>query len=188
MTTGVPLREDWVDAVNAFWFGELGRSDWFAKSDEMDSRIRGRFLGLHEAVAADVPDIAFTNPRAALAAVILTDQMPRNMFRGTPRAFATDALALDLARRAIAAGHDNGLSIDERLFLCLPFEHSEDLADQERAVALISALGDAEYTRFAIAHRDIIARFGRFPHRNEVLGRATSREEAAFLQTPGSSF
>lgn len=185
--TGTPPA-DWAESALAFWFRELASADWFAKSDPVDATIRLRFLDLHERVAADLPDAAAHDARVALAIVILTDQMPRNMFRGTSRAFATDAIALAVAARAVDAGLDRGLGRDERLFLYVPFEHSESLADQEHAVALITPLGNAEYTRYAIAHREIIARFGRFPHRNAVLGRATTAEEAAFLETPGSSF
>ena len=185
--TGTPPA-DWAESVLAFWFRELKSSDWFAKSDQVDATIRSGFLDLHERVAADLPESAAHDPSVALAAVILTDQMPRNMFRGTPRAFATDAIALAVASRAVDVGLDRGLGRDERLFLYVPFEHSECLADQERAVALITALEDAAYARYAIAHRDIIARFGRFPHRNAILGRATTAEEATFLTTPGSSF
>ena len=114
------------------------------------------------------------------------------MFRGTAQAFASDALALQIARDAIAQGHDealgDALAVTGRLFMYLPFEHSEDLADQDLAVALISKLGDDEFTRYAIAHRDIIVKFGRFPHRNKVLGRPSTAEETAFLTQPGSSF
>ena len=132
--------------------------------------------------------MARDKPRSALAAILALDQFPRNLFRGQARAVATDLQALQLSRNAVGRGHDAGLGVHERLFLYLPFEHSESAADQARAVALISGLGDGEYTRFALAHQDIITRYGRFPHRNEALGRPSSGDELAFLKQPGSSF
>lgn len=185
-STGVP--PDWSRHVLSFWFGELDRKGWFTKSDATDAAIRQRFLGLYEAIANAVPDTAKSDADTALATVLVLDQFPRNMFRGSPRAFATDPLACVAADHAIAGGLDRLLEIERRVFLYLPFEHSESLADQERAVSLIAALGDDEYTRYAVAHRDIVARFGRFPHRNAVLGRASTAEELEFLKTPGSSF
>jgi uncharacterized protein (DUF924 family) len=123
-----------------------------------------------------------------LATVIVLDQFSRNLHRDDARAFAADPQARTLARRALELGVDRGLAPAERLFLYLPFEHSEDLADQQLAVQLVTGLGDAGWTRYAEAHRDIIARFGRFPHRNAVLGRATTPEEEAFLREPMSRF
>jgi uncharacterized protein (DUF924 family) len=120
--------------------------------------------------------------------VIVLDQFPRNMFRGTPLAFATDHLALAVASEAIARGFDNVLDKHRRLFIYLPFEHSEKLDDQHRAVELISNLGDEELLQYAVAHRDIITRFGRFPHRNGILGRPSTTEEVEFLKQPGSAF
>jgi uncharacterized protein (DUF924 family) len=121
---------------------------------------------------------------------ILLDQVPRNIFRGTPRAFATDAQARAVARHAVERGFDLAIEDkDRRLFLYLPLEHSEDLADQERCVSLCrERIGDAEYLRYVVRHRDIVARFGRFPHRNAILGRASTAEEEAFLNEPLSSF
>ena len=180
--------EPWVDEVLNFWFAELGREAWFRKSEATDELIRSRFLSLYERVAALPPEAAWASPRRALATIIVLDQFPRNMFRGTPRAFATDHKAVDVARGAVERGLDKAFDKDGRAFMYLPFEHSEDLADQERAVALFTPLGDAEYTDYAIAHRDIIARFGRFPHRNAILGRTSTPEEEEFLKEPGSSF
>lgn len=182
------LAPDWWRPVLRFWFGDLKRADWFAKSDDLDRTLAQRFAGTYEAVSAAPLDALLPAANEALAAVIVLDQIPRNIFRGTPRAFDADGKARNLTRAAIAAGHDLSLGLHERLFLYLPLEHSEDMADQEMAVDLISALGDAEYTRYAIAHRAIVARFGRFPHRNAILGRASTPEEAAFLSEPGSSF
>ena len=185
---GAEPEAAWVEDVLSFWFGELDREAWFRKREAMDALIRERFGKVHEQLAALPGDAALTSPRRALAAVIVLDQFSRNLFRGTPQAFASDAKAREIARSAIARGFDQGFDVHGRSFLSMPFEHSEDLADQELAVSLLSALGDEEYTRYAIAHRDIIARFGRFPHRNAVLGRASTPEEAEFLRQPGSSF
>ena len=123
-----------------------------------------------------------------MALVILLDQFPRNLFRGQARAFAGDARALALAKRAVAAGLDEAMPRAHRLFLYMPFEHSEDLADQETCIERMTALGSAGYLDYARRHRDIIARFGRFPHRNAALGRDSTAEEIAFLKEPGSSF
>jgi len=178
----------WEDVVLDLWFRELGSKAWFTKSDANDALIRERGLAIHERLAGDLLPETRTDPRAALAAVIALDQFPRNMFRGTPRAFATDPLALTLAGQSLAADFDKALNKDERIFLYLPFEHSEDAADQRQCVALFAQLEDPELTRYAEAHKVIIDRFGRFPHRNAILGRASTPQELAFLQQPGSSF
>jgi uncharacterized protein (DUF924 family) len=178
----------WVRDVLRFWFDDLGRSSWFVKDASIDTQIRTRFLPLIDQLAAAPVDEALASADQALANVIVLDQFSRNVFRDTPRAFATDAQALAVARGAIDRGLDRELPPERRVFLYLPFEHSEQLADQHRCVDLISALGDDEYTRYAHAHRDVIARFGRFPHRNAILSRASTPEEEAFLQQPGSRF
>jgi uncharacterized protein (DUF924 family) len=177
----------WADEVLKFWFQELGESRWFGKSDAIDGQIRDRFLSLHEQLVANEGE-DITTPRPLLAAVIVLDQFSRNMFRGTPRAFATDPVARRLARAAIARGFDLGMTRAERMFLYLPFEHSEDRGDQALAVDLIRRLGHAEWTRYAEAHQAIIDRFGRFPHRNAILGRASTAEEIAALKEPMGSF
>jgi uncharacterized protein (DUF924 family) len=186
--------------VLAFWFdAALGDPDygrpreiWFERDDAFDESVRARLGEAHEAAARGALDAWASRGRGALALVILFDQVPRNIFRGTPRAFATDAKARAVAGEAIAQGHDRRLLPVERLFLYLPFEHSEQLADQERSIALFAAidqLPDWERTMKAVLrHHEIIARFGRFPHRNAVLGRDITPEEAAFLQEPHSSF
>jgi uncharacterized protein (DUF924 family) len=180
-----------------FWFGpsaERGtpQKRWFAKGEAFDREVRERFRALHAEAAAG--RCAHWKQTAAdcLALIVLLDQFPRNMFRGTPRAFATDRLALEAARHAVAQGYDRGMLPVERMFVYLPFEHSEALEDQERACELTRPL-DAfpetnEAHRYAVLHRDIIARFGRFPHRNAILGRASTPEEMEFLKGPGSSF
>jgi len=177
----------WVGEVLDFWFRKIGARHWFSKSAEIDEEIRARFLALHGRIVAG--ELAgFESPRAALAAVIVLDQFSRNMFRDTPRAFAADPLARRLAREAIARGHDAGLSGEERVFLYMPFEHSEDREDQALSCELIGSLGNDYWTRYAQAHKAIIDRFGRFPHRNAVLGRESTPEELELLKDPMGSF
>jgi uncharacterized protein (DUF924 family) len=149
-----------------------------------DSAFRACFLDSHEQAAAGRLDQWAQTPDGALALVLLLDQFPRNVFRGDARMFATDARAVAAAEAAIAAGHDSAVDEQLRVFLYLPFEHAEDLALQDRCVALCAPLRE-DYLRFAIVHRDIIARFGRFPHRNAVLGRESTPEELAFLADGG---
>jgi uncharacterized protein (DUF924 family) len=180
--------EDWVGDVLRFWFEETKSQQWFEKSEAFDAEVRRRFLTLHEAVAARPAQALLADARMALAAIVVLDQMSRNMFRGSPRAFAADAKALELAVAAIAQGFDRGMTKDERLFLYLPFEHAESREMQARSVVLMAGLGDPELTRYAEAHRVIIDRFGRFPHRNAMLGRPSTPEEIEFLTQPGSSF
>lgn len=172
-------------AVVSFW-REAGFKAWFAKDDEFDRRFRDTFLAAHEAAAAGKLDGWLDAPESALALLLLLDQFPRNSFRGSPRMFATDAMALERADQALSRGHDQAIEPPLRLFFYLPFGHSEDLADQERAVRCTVGLGD-EASKFAEMHRDIIQRFGRFPHRNVVLGRQSSPEELEFLAAGGFS-
>lgn len=178
--------------VLLFWFGgpgEAGKAQkrWFEKSDAFDRDIRGRFLALYERGASGALAGWKDTPRECLALIVLLDQFPRNMFRGTPRAFATDALALAAARHALAAGYDRDWLRVEKIFAYLPFEHSEALADQQRACELMRPLGEEQYD-YALRHKAIIERFGRFPHRNAILGRDSTPEEIEFLQQPGSGF
>jgi uncharacterized protein (DUF924 family) len=165
---------------------------WFEKDPAFDAGISSRFLPLHEALARSEEEEWLEEPPQCLARILVLDQFPRNMFRGTARAFATDPLALQAARHALGRGYDHGLLPVERLFIYLPFEHSESLEDQERACELCRPLAAFPETddayRYAVAHRDIIARFGRFPHRNAILGRASTPEELEFLKQPGSGF
>jgi uncharacterized protein (DUF924 family) len=177
------MAPDWVADVLHFWFEEVGEAHWFAGGEEMDARIRERFLSLHTQLAQDFDSIG-TEQRALLAAVIVFDQFSRNLYRGTPRAFATDAIACRLSRSAINRGLDAGLTRQERMFLYLPLEHSESREDQALAVELIGKLGDEEWTRYAREHKAVIERFGRFPHRNRILNRSSSAEELAALQNP----
>ncbi len=178
-----------------FWFAAprgTRRKQWFEKHPAFDAEIQARFLPLHEALAQGEPGRWLEDAQRCLARIVVLDQFPRNMFRGTPRAFAADPLALDAARYAVEQGYDESLLPVERLFAYLPFEHSEALADQVRSCELTRPLEAFEETadvyRYAVAHRDIIERFGRFPHRNAILGRASTPEEIEFLKQPGSSF
>jgi uncharacterized protein (DUF924 family) len=169
--------------VLAFW-REAGPQRWFKKDEGFDARFRARFLAAHEAAAAGACDGWATSADGLLALLILLDQFPRNAFRGQPRMFATDGKARAIAAAALEAGLDQQVPAELRNFVYLPFAHSEALADQDRAVALARTLGD-DALHWAVVHRDIIERFGRFPHRNEVLGRATTPQERQFLDEGG---
>ena len=173
-----------ADAVLAFW-REAGPDKWFKKDTAFDDEIRARFLDTYEAAAAGLLSGWEATREGALALVIVLDQFPRNMFRGSARAFAADPLALAVAKRAIERGFDITTPVQERAFFYLPFEHSEELADQDRCCALFRAAGDADLVKWAELHADIIRRFGRFPHRNAALGRTTTAEEQAFLDSGG---
>ncbi len=172
------------EAVLSFW-REAGPKRWFAVDPAFDAEIRERFLATHEAAAAGRLSAWEDTAEGALALVIALDQFPRNMFRGVARAFSTDGLALAATRRAIGHGFDLKMPMPERNFFYLPFEHSENLADQERCIALTDATGDAEALKWAKVHHDVIRRFGRFPHRNAALGRVSAAEEIAFLEGGG---
>ena len=190
--SGIPSKAEdvesaWVGEVIRFWFEELTEGHWFAKSDALDAQIRDRFLTLHERLVTR-GDLGVTVPHQALAAVIVLDQFSRNLFRGTPRAFAADPIARRLSRAAIELGLDTAMSERERLFLYLPFQHSEDREDQALSLHLFERLGNEEWTRYAMAHKVIIDRFGRFPHRNAVLNRPSTADELAFLKEPMESF
>ena len=172
------------DEVLAFW-RSAGPKKWFAKDEAFDAEIKARFLPTYEAAARGALTDWDATPEGALALLIVLDQFPRNMFRNDARAFAADALARRIAERALGRGFDQRVAADERLFFYLPFEHSELIADQERACALVRALGDADLLRWADLHADIIRRFGRFPHRTAVLGRTSTPAEQAFLDQGG---
>jgi uncharacterized protein (DUF924 family) len=172
------------DDVLAFW-REAGPKKWFNKDAAFDNVIRSRFLETYEAAAAGkLSDWEKTADRALALAIVL-DQFPRNMFRGDARTYAADPLARAIADRAIRRGYDQQVPRDNRQFFYLPFEHAETLVDQERCCALFRAAGDAEDLKWAEQHADIIRRFGRFPHRNVLLGRETTPEEQAFLDGGG---
>lgn len=193
--------------ILGFWFGNAGDDStiartqqklWWSKNPEVDADIRDRFGDLVDTAASGKLGHWAQDARGRLALILLFDQFPRNMYRDTPRAFAYDALASQLALAGIADGTDRTLRAIERVFFYLPLEHSESAELQERSVALFTALAAAVpeadrgtfagYADFAVRHRDVIHRFGRFPHRNQILGRVSTPEEIAFLKQPGSSF
>lgn len=169
--------------ILAYWFAPRTARRWFENGHELDRPLRARFLRVHRAAAKGRLDHWAETPAGNLALAIALDQLPRNIFRGTPAAFATDPLARDVARAAVARGHDLALPVKRRMFLYLPFEHSEDWEDQRRGVTLFrTRCNVGRAVEYAEQHRDIIARFGRFPHRNAILGRAHTPEEARFLE------
>jgi len=172
--------------IVSFW-RDAGPDRWFTKDTAFDEQIRERFLDTYEAAAAGKLSGWELSAQDALALLILLDQFPRNMFRGDARTFATDPLARAVAAGAIVRGFDSQVPAELRSFFYLPFEHSEDLADQERGIAFYKASGDADGLKWAEIHADIIRRFGRFPHRNAVLGRTTTPEEQKFLDDGGFS-
>jgi len=172
-----------IGEITGFW-REAGPDAWFAKDEAFDRRFTERFAAAHFAAARRDLDGWLETAEGALALMILLDQYPRNAFRGTAHMYATDPLALAFARRADALGHDGRIEGALRVFLYLPYSHSENPSDQERAVELNRRIG-APYLDHAIGHRDIVARFGRFPHRNALLGRVTTPEERAFLDSGG---
>ena len=193
LTAGDPRAGE----VLRFWFGggeSSGgrRKHWFAKDEVFDALIRSRFMALHEQAAAGALAGWKDDARSCLALIVLLDQFSRNMFRASARAFAADAQALEAARHAVARGYDAGMRPVERMFVYLPFEHSEALADQQRSCELMQTLDAFAETddvyRYALRHSEIIERFGRFPHRNAVLGRASTAQESEFLKQPGSGF
>ncbi|OQS42944.1 DUF924 family protein [Chromobacterium haemolyticum] len=191
--------QHYTDAILAFWFGggddsflSVPRSAWFKKDEVFDGIIRERFLDAwRQARAGELPAEA-GDARRGLAWLILTDQFPRNLFRGSAEAFATDGQALALAREMVARGLDRQLPHLARTFVYLPFEHSESLADQDEAVRLFETMAEdaamASFIDYAHRHRDVIVRFGRFPHRNAALARTSTPEELAYLAEPGAGF
>lgn len=191
--------QHYTDVILAFWFGggddsflSVPRSAWFKKDEVFDGIIRERFLDAwRQARAGELPAEA-GDARRGLAWLILTDQFPRNLFRGSAEAFATDGQALALAREMVARGLDRQLPHIARTFVYLPFEHSESLADQDEAVRLFEAMAEdaamASFIDYAHRHRDVIVRFGRFPHRNAALGRTDTPDEKAYLAEPGAGF
>jgi uncharacterized protein (DUF924 family) len=199
VSSGTGLSSPDFSSVIDFWFGPPGsrdrgrpRREWFRKDASFDEEIRSRFLALHESASRGELSHWEATPLATLALTVVLDQFPRNMFRESPRAFSTDPLALACARRAVERGFDRLCSPVERTFIYLPFEHSENLAAQRRSVALFESLRFSSDSQglidYAHKHYDIVAKFGRFPHRNAVLGRASTPEETAFLRLPGSGF
>lgn len=177
------LPDDWVDEVLRFWFEELSEQDWFRGGVSVDEMCRSRFATLYATLKDHPPELENADARTLLAAVIVFDQFPRNMFRRTPAAYATDPAALALARAAVARGQDRSLSPMQRHFLYMPFMHSEELAAQAESVRLFAELGVPDGVKYARHHHGVVARFGRFPHRNAILGRESTPEEMEFLKT-----
>ena len=166
-----------------YWFDELDEESWWEPAPAVDAEIRRLFFGLYEDIVRNgVPIDWLSTPQGRLASIIALDQLPRNLHRGDAKAFASDDLALALAKRAIEAGDEKALDQRERIFLYVPFQHAEDQAMQVRSLELYSALGIESCLSFAQMHKDVIERFGRFPHRNAALGRETTPEEAEFLK------
>jgi uncharacterized protein (DUF924 family) len=194
-----PFPAAHAEEIIEFWFArpgdpefETGRKVWFEPRRAFDEDIRRRFEATHGAAAAGALDGWMAASRTCLALVLALDQFPRNMYRFHPRSYATDAKAIAVARHAVAQGFDASLRAIERTFVYLPFEHSENLDDQRRGVALVRGLAahprGADWLGFAERHMRIVERFGRFPHRNAILGRASTAEETAFLTEPHSTF
>ena len=188
-----------VDEILSFWFGRPDEVDygkrrqiWFKVDPVFDESLRSHFFTDYQLAAAGQLDEWKTSPHSCLALILLLDQFPRNLFRKQPQAFATDPQALNVAQYAVTQGFDQQLLTVQRWFVYLPFEHSEDLTHQRQAVVLFQQLSEDPESKDAIAsaiqHFEIIQRFGRFPHRNSILSRLTTPEEAEFLQQPGSSF
>jgi len=178
-----------IDEIVDFWFDEAMKPYWFRRSDSFDRAVADTLGPHYEAAVRGDLDHWMEDVDGCLALCILLDQVPCNMFRDDPRAYASDPKARAVAEHALAGGFDLECTEDERIFLYLPFEHHEDMGSQDRAVALFAErVGTEETVRFAERHREIIQRFGRFPHRNAVLGRESTAEETAFLQEPNSSF
>lgn len=169
------MANDWVQQILTFWFEELDRKQWWSKDEDLDAEITERFCELWEEQKSKVADDFMGSPQSALAAIILFDQFPRNMFRGRGQAFSTDHLARQIADKALELEYDDTLPEKRRAFMYMPFMHSENLEDQNTSLTMFTRLGsNIEYAK---SHRDMIAKFGRFPHRNAVLGRETRPEE-----------
>jgi uncharacterized protein (DUF924 family) len=185
----VPLNKlmPWIEAVNRFWFVELDPDEWFSAKPEVDEKIRSRFGDLRAALKGEPPEAEALDAQGHVAAVIVFDQFSRNLFRRSPEAYATDDLALALALHAIENRLDASLTPHQRQFLYMPFMHSEDRGMQARSVGLFGKLGLGDQMGYAAHHKAIVDRFGRFPHRNEVLGRSSTAEESAFLSNEPNS-
>ena len=173
----------WIDDVNRYWFDELDEKDWFSAGAAVDEQILERFGELHATLKREPPDPQSLSADGHVAAVLVFDQFSRNLFRGSPDTYATDDFALALAIDAVDRDLDATLVSRQRQFLYMPFMHSEERAMQARSVQLFRALADADVLRFAEHHKGIVDRFGRFPHRNEILGRVTTEAERDFLIT-----
>ena len=181
-TSGTPAARQWVDDVLNFWFQELAPHDWFKKDARLDEQIRERFSSLYATLKSTPFVPASLDARGLVAGVIALDQFPRNMFRQSAETYATDTKALDLAKYAVANGMDHTLAQQQRYFLYMPFMHSEDRATQAESLRLFTQINDKEGMKWARHHKDIVDRFGRFPHRNAILGREPTAEEIEFVK------
>jgi uncharacterized protein (DUF924 family) len=178
-----------------FWFGDPSSSDygqpqphWFNSTPELDQNVRDTFGHSYEQASKGELDEFKKTPEGSLALILIFDQFSRNMFRGTPQVYAMDTQAVEIAKEAIQMGFDQELTDFQRKFIYMPFMHSEDLKEQNKSVELFESLGEEATLKYALSHRDIVARFGRFPHRNGILNRESTPQEIAFLKEPGSSF
>lgn len=176
------------DEVVAYWCETLTAKDWWQAAPALDAHVTERFAATHLALSRGVTLPWRASPEARLAAIIVLDQFPRNMYRGSPMAFATDWIARREARLALDAGADKLVGFDRRHFFYMPFEHSEALADQDLSVELFKSHGDEVYLDYARRHHEVIAQYGRFPHRNAFLGRVSTPEEESYLAKPGAGF
>lgn len=183
MLMNMATNEQKLNKVLEFWFRELTFGDWFTKSDEMDATIVERFSDLHAAIVAGEYDESRTSGKSILVQVIVLDQFSRNMFRGSSKSFVQDELALSLAQLAIEKGFEADLTPEERMFLYMPFMHSESKEIHKQAVTLFESLSMPSTLEYEHKHKEIIDRFGRYPHRNEVLGRESTPEEVEYLSS-----
>ncbi|MGB5633562.1 MAG: DUF924 family protein [Waterburya sp.] len=181
------IKYQFSEVLN-FWFDERVKPQWFKKSEEFDREIKERFESMYRYAKTGELDRWRNVPHSTLALIIILDQFPRNMYRQTPQAFATDAKAIKLTKYAIANNYQQSMTTEQQVFLYMPLMHSEHKTDQELCVKLFTKLGKEDNLKFARKHQEIIDRFGRFPHRNQILGRESTPEEREFLIQPGSSF
>ncbi len=177
-----------IEEVLSFWFEESGPEEWWNSDPRFDAAIRSRFGTLHDRAVRGELYAWRDTPQGRLAEIIVLDQFSRNLYRDDPRAFAADGMALALAQEAVRTGADQAVSPDRRRFFYMPYEHSESAGIHEAAIPLFESLDEPETLDFEMRHKAIIDRFGRYPHRNRVLGRPSTEEEIAFLREPGSSF
>ena len=183
------MRDVKAEVLN-FWFIEIKPQQWFQKNEGFDRLVKERFSDAYDLAVQGIFDDWRETPEGALALVILLDQFPRNMFRNTPRSFATDTVALEVAKTAIEKSYDQVLTTQQKSFLYLPFEHSEKLEDQEMSLSLFEGIKNENPVAYdyAVQHYDIIKEFNRFPHRNKILSRPNTEQEERFLAQPGSGF
>ena len=182
------MADQGPDDVIRFWFVEHGPDDWFAAKPEFDAILADRFSATHAKVSAGEAWTWRATPEGRLAEILVLDQFSRQLFRGSPRAFAQDSMALALAQEAVAAGHDGAIARERRKFLYMPYMHSESLVIHEEAMRLFTALGEEETLKYEVAHRDCLVRFGRYPRRNAALGRESTSEEQEYIASGSGMF